>query len=260
MQDLDRAVIIGHNSFGKGLVQNTSDLSYNSKLKITIAKYYTPSGRCIQRIDYGGDRTKDGKAKEIPDSLLTNFETRNGRVVKDGAGIMPDIMVEDDPYSDLLATLIGENILFDFATKYYFEHDSIVKPEDFKLSDAEYQSFIDYAMSKEFEYRTSSSEKMEELKEVVQEDEFWNEVESEFTSLAQKLERNKEEDMIKFKREISLMLENEIVGRYYYSRGRIRAYLAYDPEVKKAIEVLNNKTLYTSVLNGTCAECLVKKG
>ena len=260
LQDLDRAVIIGHNSYGKGLVQTTHDLSYNSKLKLTIAKYYTPSGRCIQRIDYGGNRDAKGKAKEIPDSLVAEFTTRNGRTVKDGMGITPDIEAEDQEYSDLLATLMRENLIFDFATQFYFSHDSIAQPEDFELSAAQYTDFKNYVMGHDFEYKTSSTEMMKELKSVVEEDEFWTEVTSEYEALAAKLERDTETDMVKFEPEIRLMLENEIIGRYYYSKGRIRAYLNEDPEIAKAIEVLNNKSYYDSVLDGTCTDCLVKKG
>ncbi|MDC1212148.1 S41 family peptidase, partial [bacterium] len=260
LQDLDRAVIIGHNSYGKGLVQTTHDLSYNSKLKLTIAKYYTPSGRCIQRIDYGGNRDAKGKAKEIPDSLLAEFTTRGGRTVKDGMGITPDIEVEDQEYSDLLATLMRENLIFDFATKFYFSNDSIAKPEDFKLTTAQFNDFKSFVMDHEFEYKTSSTEMMKELKSVVKDDEFWTEVASEYEALAVKLERDKGTDMQKFEPEIRLMLENEIIGRYYYSKGRIRAYLSEDPEIAKAIEVLNNKSYYDSVLDGTCTDCLVKKG
>ena len=260
LQDLDRAVIIGHNSFGKGLVQTTHDLSFNSKLKLTIAKYYTPSGRCIQRIDYSGNRDAKGKAKEIPDSLLAEFTTRNGRTVKDGMGITPDIEVDDQEYSDLLSTLMRENLIFDFATKFYFNNDSIAQPEDFKLSANQYEEFKTYVLSHEFEYKTSSTEMMKELKSVVEKDEFWSEVSSEYDALANKLERDVSTDMVKFEPEIRLMIENEIIGRYYYSKGRIRAYLNEDPEIAKAIKVLNNKSYYDSVLDGTCTDCLVKKG
>jgi len=259
LQDLDRGVVIGQNSFGKGLVQNTTNLSYNSMLKMTIAKYYTPSGRCIQRIDYG-KRDDRGKAVEVPDSLTTNFTTKNGRIVKDGAGITPDIAIEIEAYSDLLATLMGENIVFDFATDYYFQHDSIDSPEKFALTDEEFEAFVGYALSKDFEYRTSSTEMMKELQEVIEEDEFWEEVKGEYEHLSAKLERDKRSDMFKFRHEIQIILENEIVGRYYFSKGRVRAYMKYDPEVLKALETLRNKEFYTSVLEGTCAECLTKKG
>ncbi|NQV54114.1 MAG: S41 family peptidase [Flavobacteriales bacterium] len=259
LQDLDRGVVIGQNSFGKGLVQNTTNLSYNSMLKMTIAKYYTPSGRCIQRIDYG-KRDERGKAVEVPDSLTTNFTTKNGRIVKDGAGITPDIAIEIEAYSDLLATLMGENIVFDFATDYYFQHDSIDSPEKFALTDEEFEAFVGYALSKDFEYRTSSTEMMKELQEVIEEDEFWEEVKGEYEHLSAKLERDKRSDMFKFRHEIQIILENEIVGRYYFSKGRVRAYMKYDPEVLKALETLRNKEFYTSVLEGTCAECLTKKG
>jgi len=259
LQDLDRAVLIGQNSFGKGLVQTTTELSYNSMLKITIAKYYIPSGRCIQRIDYG-KRDAKGKALNVPDSLITAFETANGRIVKDGEGITPDIQVEVEQYSALLATLLNENIVFEFATRYYFEHDSIAPPEEFQLSDTEFGQFVDFALTHDFEYKTGSTEMMKELREMIEEDEFMEDVAPEFAALSQKLERDKREDLFKFREEIQVILENEIASRYYYSRGRIRAFMSHDPEVQKAIDVLSNKTYYDSVLQGTCEDCLTKKG
>jgi len=259
LQDLDRAVLIGQNSFGKGLVQTTTELSYNSMLKITIAKYYIPSGRCIQRIDYG-KRDAKGKALNVPDSLISAFETANGRIVKDGEGITPDIQVEVEQYSALLATLLNENIVFEFATRYYFEHDSIAPPEEFQLSDTEFGQFVDFALTHDFEYKTGSTEMMKELREMIEEDEFMEDVAPEFAALSQKLERDKREDLFKFREEIQVILENEIASRYYYSRGRIRAFMSHDPEVQKAIDVLSNKTYYDSVLQGTCEDCLTKKG
>ena len=259
LQDLDRAVLIGQNSFGKGLVQTTTELSYNSMLKITIAKYYIPSGRCIQRIDYG-KRDAKGKALNVPDSLITAFETANGRIVKDGEGITPDIEVEIEQYSALLATLLNENIVFEFATRYYFEHDSIAPPEKFELTDEEFGQFVDFALTHDFEYKTGSTEMMKELGDMIEEDEFMEDVATEFKALSQKLERDKREDLHKFREEIQVILENEIASRYYYSRGRIRAFMSHDPEVQRAIEVLNNKTYYDSVLEGTCEDCLTKKG
>ena len=259
LQDLDRAVLIGQNSFGKGLVQTTTELSYNSMLKITIAKYYIPCGRCIQRIDYG-KRDAKGKALNVPDSLIIIFETANGRVVKDGEGITPDIEVEVEQYSALLATLLNKNIVFDFATRYYFEHDSIAPLEKFKLADEEFGHFVDFALTHDFEYKTGSTEMMKELREMIEEDEFMEDVESEFMALSQKLERNKREDLYKFREEIQVILENEITSRYYYSRGRIRAFMSHDPEVQKAVDVLSNKPYYDSVIDGTCEDCLTKKG
>lgn len=259
LQDLDRAVVIGQESFGKGLVQTTTDLSYNSILKLTIAKYYTPSGRCIQRIDYG-KRDEGGRAAEVPDSLVTTFTTRNGRVVEDGHGIVPDIVVDMEKYSDLLATMLSENILFDYATRYYFSHDSIGAPEDFTMSDEEYAAFVDFALEQEFEYRTSSTEMMKELKEVVKEDAFWEEVKMEYTALAQRLARDRKEDLFKFRKEIQIILENEIASRYYFSTGRMRAFMKHDPDVQTSIELLRNKERYTSVLEGTCEDCQIKKG
>ena len=259
LQDLDRAVLIGENSFGKGLVQTTTELSYNSMLKITIAKYYIPSGRCIQRIDYGKRDTK-GKAINVPDSLITAYTTANGRVVKDGEGITPDIEVEVEQYSALLATLLNENIVFQFATNYYFNHDSIAQPEEFQLSNSEFESFVEFALTHDFQYKTGSTEMMKELRAMIEKDEFMEDVSEEFKALSAKLERDKREDLFKFREEIEVILENEIASRYYYSRGRIRAFMSHDPEIIKALEVLNNKSYYDSVIDGTCEGCLTKKG
>lgn len=259
LQDLDRAVLIGQNSFGKGLVQTTTELSYNSILKITIAKYYIPSGRCIQRIDYG-KRDERGKPGNVPDSLITAYETANGRIVKDGEGITPDIELEVEQYSALLATLLNENILFEFATRYFFDHDSIPQPEKFELTDEEYGRFVDFALMHHFEYKTGSTEMMKELRTMIEEDEFMDDVSNEFAALSAKLERDKRGDLYKFRDEIQVILENEITSRYYYSRGRIRAFMSHDLEVQKAVEVLNNKTYYNSVLDGTCEGCITKKG
>lgn len=259
LQDLDRAVLIGQNTFGKGLVQTTTELSYNSILKITIAKYYIPSGRCIQRIDYG-KRDERGKPGNVPDSLITAYETANGRIVKDGEGITPDIELEVEQYSALLATLLNENIIFEFATRYFFDHDSIPQPEKFELTDEEYGRFVDFALMHHFEYKTGSTEMMKELRTMIEEDEFMDDVSNEFAALSAKLERDKRGDLYKFRDEIQVILENEITSRYYYSRGRIRAFMSHDPEVQKAVEVLNNKTYYNSVLDGTCEGCITKKG
>jgi len=260
LQDLDRGVVIGTESFGKGLVQTTHNLSYNSMLKITIAKYYTPSGRCIQRLDYGGERDNKGKAVAIADSLTSTFETKNGREVKDGAGITPDIEIIPKEYSALLAASVRADVLFDYATDYFYSHDSIASAKTFHLTDEEYSKFVAFALTREFEYKTESTEMMKELRSVIESDEFWEEAASDFESLSAVLERDKKNDFYKFRDEIQLMLENEIVGRYYYSSGKIEAYVASDPEVLKAVEVLNDKTLYTSILDGSCANCLIKKG
>lgn len=258
LQDLDRAVVVGQSSFGKGLVQTTTDLSYNSILKLTIAKYYTPSGRCIQRIDYG-KRDATGKAIEIPDSLLHVFKTRNGRAVKDGAGIMPDIEVSIDQYSSLLATLLNENLIFDYATRYYFAHDSIENPEQFSIDEATFDDFVAFVLGHDFEYRTNSSEVLKELEKVIKEEAFWNEAETSYQSLNKALERDKKADLYKFKDEIKVVLENEIASRYFYSNGRVRAFMKHDPEIQAALQVLHNKQRYDSVLDGTCEDCLIKK-
>ena len=180
--------------------------------------------------------------------------------MKDGEGITPDIEVEVEQYSALLATLLNENIVFQFATNYYFNHDSIAQPEEFQLSDSEFESFVEFALTHDFQYKTGSTEMMKELREMIEEDEFMEDVSEEFKALSAKLERDKREDLFKFREEIEMILENEIASRYYYSRGRIRAFMLHDPEITKALEVLNNKSYYDSVIDGTCEGCLTKKG
>lgn len=257
LQDRDRAIIIGQKSFGKGLVQQTRDLSYNSKLKVTVAKYYTPSGRCIQKIDYT-HRNAQGKASAVPDSLIQEFTTLNGRVVKDGEGITPDIVVPINGHHTLAAVLLANNIIFDFATSYHYRQDSIASPEAFHLSDTEYQDFVEFALKRGFEYQTESEKLLEELKVTMEEDEFLTEVEDQYHALKEKLSRDKRTDLFKFKESISPILENEIISRYYYQNGRIRAVLASDEDIAKAKEMLGNKSAYSSVLQGTCDTCMIR--
>lgn len=259
LQDLDRAVVVGRNSFGKGLVQSTQDLSYNSKLKLTIAKYYTPSGRCIQRIDYG-HRDERGKASAFPDSLLRTFSTRAGRLVSDGQGIEPDLLVEESSYSDLLGSLLNANLIFAFATEYYYSHPAIAPAREFALTETEYAQFVEFALSREFEYKTAAQEQLNELKNTLTEGQFYAEVNTEFEALSLKLNRDKRNDLMKFKDEVSLVLQSEIASRYYYSKGRLEAYLTHDPDLTKAVEVLHNNAMRASVFDGTCAECRIKKG
>ncbi len=164
LQDLDRSVIVGENSFGKGLVQQVKDLSYNSKLKLTVAKYYTPSGRCIQKLDYS-NKDEKGEAQEVPDSLIHEFETlKSHRKVIDGKGISPDVKVEKIKSTKLLESLVANFVIFDFATAYYFQHDSIPSPEKFNISDSEYNQFVDYVKNKKIDYKTATEKELEKLK------------------------------------------------------------------------------------------------
>jgi carboxyl-terminal processing protease len=247
LQDLDRAVVVGETSYGKGLVQRPLDLKYNAKIKVTIAKYYTPSGRCIQKLDYSHREVGDD-AEAISDSLINRFKTRNGREVIDGRGIEPDVKVDRGVYSRLTATLVFNNIIFDFATKYRAENEKIAAAKDFKVDDALYQNFVDFVLAEEFDYTTASSEVMDELKDVVEDENFMSEAEAEYKALMEKLKPSKERDLQKFKEEIMEVLEDEIVGRYYYQKGRIAHSLDKDPFILEAIKILNDSARYKDIL------------
>ncbi len=247
LQDLDRAVIIGETSFGKGLVQRTYDLKYGSKIKITIAKYYTPSGRCVQRLEYY-DKENNAKVKEIPDSLLKSFQTKNGRKVIDGRGIEPDIKAESPDLSRLTAVLITSNSLFNYATDYVLAHPTIAKAEDFHLSDEEFQDFQKYALAQEFKYTTASEESLKKMKETAEKEGYFEEIKADYEDMILKVTPSKERDLQKFKAEIEEMLENEIISRYYFQKGRTIASLKEDIVVQRALQVLTNSTEYNTIL------------
>tara|TARA_B100001142_G_scaffold325428_2_gene378970 strand:+ start:1389 stop:3068 length:1680 start_codon:yes stop_codon:yes gene_type:complete len=249
MQDLDRGIIIGNKSFGKGLVQQSRKLSYNTQLKVTIAKYYIPSGRCIQALDYS-NRNDDGSVGEIPDSLKTAFKTKNGRTVYDGGGIEPDINVEQETMSSIIISLIRERLIFDYATEYRFANDSIDEAIDFLFSDKDFEDFERYLSDKEYEYTTQTEEKIRELKRVAEEELYYTEISDEYNELIMKLEEKKKDDLNKFKDEIKAIIASEIASRYYYQKGRIIANLKYDDDIKAAINILKNNNKYNSILNG----------
>jgi len=253
LQDLDRAVILGQRTFGKGLVQTTVPLNYNSQLKVTTAKYYIPSGRCIQARDYS-HRNEDGSVGYVPDSLISEFTTKNGRKVYDGGGIIPDIKLEIDDISPITLTLVGENIIFDFATKYVYENQNIQKISDIVITDDLFNDFINYAIKQKFIYETSSEKELKQFEKVLKREKYYTRVESEIIDLKAKLVNDKKQDIIEFKDEIKEFLQDEIVGRYYYVEGQIEASLANDSQVLKAIEILKNENLYSSILNGSYKE------
>ncbi len=248
LQDLDRAIIVGNTSFGKGLVQRTYDLKYGSKMKLTIAKYYTPSGRCVQRLEYY-DKELGTRPEEIADSLVKKFKTTNGRDVIDGRGVEPDFTVEKGELSRLTTKLYVENILFDFATQYAANHPTISDAKDFTLSDSDYAAFKAFALSKEFEYSTASEEVLKKMKETAEEEGYFEDANSEYEALLAKVVPSKERDLEKFKEEIKELLDNEIVSRYYYQNGRIINSFRYDDVVLKAIEVMKDNKTYNNTLN-----------
>lgn len=246
LQDLDRAVIVGNTSYGKGLVQRTVDLKYGSKMKLTIAKYYTPSGRCVQKLDYYDN--KDGNVEEVPDSLIKTFYTTNGRPVIDGRGIEPDVTVEQEDMSRLTAVLIGENIIFDYATQYVHDNKSIAEASQFKLSDADYNKFVDFAMKKEFTYSTASEELLKRMKKVAEAEGYYADVKSEYEEMLSKVTPSKDRDLKKFKSQIIDILQNEIVSRYYFQSGRAENAFQEDDALNKAVEILKNESKYNSLL------------
>ena len=245
IQDLDRGVVIGQRSYGKGLVQQTRKLSYNAQLKLTVAKYYIPSGRCIQALDYS-ERNKDGSVGKIPDSLMTSFQTKNGREVKDGGGIFPDIEIEPEKYGMIIGSLIKERLFFNYATEYRFSNDSIA--EDFIFSDLDFINFTNYLSDKEYVYKTETEKALEKLKKEAQDEDYFDSLSEQYRVLNSKMEENKKDDLEKNKKDIKEILTAEILSRYYYQRGRIKGGLNFDAEVQRAIQVLQNKEQYIEVL------------
>lgn len=250
MQDLDRAVIIGQRSYGKGLVQTTRPLSYNSQLKVTTAKYYIPSGRCIQALDYS-HRNEDGSVGKVPDSLISVFQTKAGRLVYDGGGIEPDVKVEPIKLSDVAFNLGIKMLYFDFATEYYFNHPEIGPIKDFKVDDALYAEFEKWLETKDFDYTTDSERVLEKLKEVAEEEKYFKRISTEYDALEARVKHDKSKDLEDFQEEVKDLLRGEIISRYYHQRGRIQAMLEEDRDVKKALEVFANMDEYNRILTDT---------
>ena len=247
LQDLDRGVVIGQRSYGKGLVQQTRDLSYNAKLKVTVAKYYTPSGRCIQALDYS-HRNEDGSVDKVPDSLITAFKTKNGRIVYDGGGIAPDIAVEPLKFSSILGSLATKNLAFNYATKYRNAHATIAPAKEFKLTDAEYDDFVAYLGDKEYDYTTKTEKALEEFKNDAKADKSIDLIGADIDALKTKIAHNKKDDLVKYKAEIKQFLEEEIASRYYFQNGRLEAALKDDPELTEAFALLADSEKYTKIL------------
>jgi carboxyl-terminal processing protease len=258
LQELDRGVIVGQRSFGKGLVQQTYNLSYNTLLKVTIAKYYTPSGRCIQALDYT-HRAIDGSVVKVADSLITEFKTKNGRSVYDGSGIFPDLYTDPDYYRNLAMAMFSNYLFFDYANYYYRSHPSISPAKDFNLTEAEYQEFTRFLQDKKYEYTDRSEKKMKELKAAVEKDKNMQSLKEEIALLEKKMQESKKRDLENHHDELKQILEGEIASRYYYQKGRLEAGFKYDPEVKKAVSLLENQTLYASILKGEGAYKVIGK-
>lgn len=249
LQDLDRAVVIGQRSFGKGLVQQTFNLPYNTLVKVTVAKYYTPSGRCIQSLDYT-HRLEDGSVEKVADSLITEYKTKGGRLVYDGSGIYPDLFVEPYKYHQVTQTLLSKYLFFDFANDYRTQHASVAAPKDFSLSETDYSSFLDYLKNKDFKYQMPSELLLQDFVKEAAQDKRLDDIKTEVAVLEEKLKNIKSKDLNAYKPEIKRVLEAEIVQRYYFEKGRIQQGFQYDKELKKAYEVLKDKNLYASVTKG----------
>jgi carboxyl-terminal processing protease len=243
LQDMDRAVLLGRNSFGKGLVQNTKDIGYSSKIKLTTAKYYIPSGRCVQALNY-----KNGVPVKVADSLRQEFVTKSGRKVYDGKGLEPDYKVEEAEKSVLLKALIQENLIFDFANKYREEHDSIVTAKEFHLSDEDFDAFVLQATDQWLNYETSTEKALEKLEKQAQKETTYAALASQFKQTRANIKAKKETSFEKNKTEVKEYLEQEIVGRYYYMTGQVENRLARDTDVAEAIKLFKDKERFEKLL------------
>lgn len=243
LQDLDRAVIIGSRTFGKGLVQTPVNLGYNAQLKLTTAKYYIPSGRCIQAIDYS-HRNADGSVGQIPDSLIRPFKTKNGRTVYDGGGILPDILSEPLTYAKITYDIAARDMLHDFSVRYFAGHPTIAAPEDFYLTDEEYNDFVQYAAGKPFDDRTTTELLLAQLETAIKAEHLYDIAKAELDTLHAKISHDKQSKLLLFRPELQQLLENEICARYYYDAGRFRSMLRHDKQAEAAINLLNDPETY----------------
>lgn len=249
IQDLDRGVIVGYRTFGKGLVQNIRPLPYNSSLKLTIAKYYTPSGRCIQALDYS-HRNDDGSVSRVPDSLTNVFHTAAGRIVRDGGGIKPDVELTPEKFSNnILFYLITENLIFDYATDYCLSHDSIARPEGFSITDADYEAFKKKVTEADFKYDRQSEKALQALKEIAEFEGYTESAKAEFEALEKKLSHDLNHDLEHFEKDIVNYINIEITKRYYHQVGGEIQQLKNDKELDKTVETLNDRAAYARLLS-----------
>lgn len=249
IQDYDRGVLIGQRTYGKGLVQTTRELSFNTKLKITTAKYYIPSGRCIQAIDYS-HRNPDGSVGKIPDSLKTAFKTKAGRVVYDGGGVLPDILTEAQTPTPIALSLTNRGLVFDYAVKYRHDHPSIKPAREFRLTDAEYADFTKWVADKEYDYTTQVEKDLNTLEASAKKEKYFDQIQDQLKSLKTKMSHSKDADLNTFKTEIKTLLEEEIAGHYYLQKGIKEASFATDPEMKAALDLFKDMPRYQSILKG----------
>lgn len=250
LQDYDRAVLVGRKSFGKGLVQTTIPLTYNSQLKVTTAKYYIPSGRCIQAIDYAQSR-ENGAITSVPDSLRKAFKTMNGRTVLDGAGIEPDEKTISLSYAPISYSLVGRNHIFDFATQYFYKHKGIGNPGSFSITDQDYNEFVSWLEGKEYDYTTYLEKSVDDLLKYAEKEAYYDEIKDQIEAIEKRVHHNKEQDLVTHKAEIKKILSEEIVSRYYFQEGMIQAGLSQDADVKLAKEYLSQPKKMELVLTAS---------
>ena len=253
LQDLDRAVIVGNRTFGKGLVQVPRSLPYGGMMKVTTSKYYIPSGRCVQAIDYK-HRNPDGSVGVIPDSLTKVFHTAAGREVRDGGGVMPDIVVKEDKLPNILFYLVRDNLIFDYATQYCLQHPTIAEPQTFEVTDADYQAFKDMVKKADFKYDQQSEKILKTLKEAAEFEGYMKDASAEFEALEKKLNHDLDRDLDYFSSDIKNMIASEIIKRYYYQRGGIIQQLKDDNDLKEALKVLGNPVKYKEMLSAPVTE------
>ena len=246
LQDLDKAIVIGNTSFGKGLVQQTKPVSFGGQIKLTVAKYYTPSGRCIQKLDYS---TVQGSSKKIEDSLVKKFKTKNGRTVYDSRGVEPDIKIEPQYFSAITQNLLVKDVIFDFVNENinYYKKDSLF-PQSFDLSDTTYSTFMSYALNKKIDYQTESSQQLKEFKKTAQKEKYVAENEEVFKLLDSIFKVDLSKDLIKHKKEVKFFLENEFISRKHFQKGRMEAAIKKDPYVEQALGIFQNTTKYNQIL------------
>jgi carboxyl-terminal processing protease len=248
LQDYDRAILVGQKTFGKGLVQTTRQLAYNAQLKVTTAKYYIPSGRCIQALDYEHRKT-DGTVEKFPDSLKREFKTTHGRQVFDGAGLDPDVLINSDPYSTALVELAGSGLIFDYASKYCGEHDVPANLRTFRLSDSEYQQFLAWVKEQKFSFESETDKKADDLIASAKRERYYNELQSSLKELKVKMDQNKNGALLKFKPEVSKILEEEIAFHYQLAKGQAEVSMDRDPEILEAKRILANSAEYKKLLS-----------
>lgn len=253
LQDMDRAVVVGNRTFGKGLVQTTRELTYNTKLKVTTAKYYIPSGRCIQALDYS-HRNSDGSVGKVPDSLITEFATSNGRKVFDGGGVQPDIIVEEELSNSFVGDLIKKNMLFDYVTQYCIAHPEIAEPDKFIFDSVMFDDFITFCEIQQYKYDYSSLSKLKTVEDLLEKEGNLQSVKSMLDSVVSAVEKDWQKEFHKNKDLISSLLRSEIVARSYFQEGAIISQLKEDVQLKRSVEILKNSEEYLAILNGQKGE------